>query len=180
MSKKGQEYRALFKEIKDDYIIHQRRIFSFEFLSLFVYRIGRFGMNRKSSLSRFLLGKIYSVLSRTIAGYTKVWIPREVNIGEGFHIIHAEGTISIHPNVVIGKRCGIMHNVTIGTNMDTPGCPVIGDDVFIGVSSTILGNIKIGDRVRIAANTAVTRSVPSDSIVIGSPAKVFPRLTPFV
>jgi serine O-acetyltransferase len=180
MNKKSQEYKFLFKVIKNDYIVHQRRILSFEFLSLFIYRIGQFGMNQKNSLARFLIGKVYGVLSRIVAGYTKVWIPREVIIGEGFHIIHAEGSISIHPSVIIGERCGIMHNTTIGTNMHSRGCPVIGDDVFIGVGSTILGNIRIGDRVRIGANTAITTNIPSDSIAIGSPAKIYPRLTPFV
>jgi serine O-acetyltransferase len=71
-----------------------------------------------------------------------------------------------------------MHNVTIGTNM-AEGAPIIGDDVFIGVNSTVLGAIRIGDRVRIAANTAVSSDVPSDSIVVGSPARILPRLGPF-
>ena len=75
-----------------------------------------------------------------------MWIPPQVTIGQDFHIIHAEGSLSIHPEVVIGDRCGVMHNVTIGTNM-TPGALVIGDDVFIGVNSTVLGRIRIGDRV---------------------------------
>ncbi len=57
---------------------------------------------------------------------------------------------------------------------------MIGDDVFIGVNSTVLGPIRIGDRVRIAANTAVATNVPPDSVVVGSPAKIYPRLTPFV
>ena len=70
-----------------------------------------------------------------------------------------------------------MHNVTIGTNMGA-GAPVIGDDVFIGVNSSVLGRIKIGDRVRIGANTSVTTSVPSDSIVIGSPGRIYRRLMP--
>jgi serine O-acetyltransferase len=55
---------------------------------------------------------------------------------------------------------------------------VIGDDVFIGVNSTVLGAIRIGDRVRIAANTAITTNVPSDSIAVGSPARIYPRLGP--
>ena len=68
-----------------------------------------------------------------------------------------------------------MHNVTIGTNM-RGRAPIIGDDVFIGVNSTVLGPIRIGNRVRIAANTAVSTNVPSDSIVVGSPARIFPNL----
>ena len=117
--------------------------------------------------------KVYGAINLVVANMTKVWIPPQVTLGEDFHIIHAEGSLSIHPDVVIGNRVGVMHNVTIGTNMG-PGAPVIGDDVFIGVNSTVLGPIRIGDRVRIAANTAVTTNVPSDSIVVGSPGQDLP------
>jgi serine O-acetyltransferase len=122
--------------------------------------------------------KIYGFINLFVANLTKIWIPPQVTIGADFHIIHAEGSLSIHPDAVIGDRLGVMHNVTIGTNMwGRP--PRIGDDVFIGVNSTVLGPITIGDRVRIGANTAVTTNVPSDSVVVGSPAKIYPRLTPF-
>ena len=56
---------------------------------------------------------------------------------------------------------------------------MIGDDVFIGVNSSVLGKIRVGDRVRIGANTCVTTNVPSDSVVIGSPARIYPRLPTF-
>ena len=49
-----------------------------------------------------------------------------------------------------------------------------------GLEEISEGEIRIGDRVRIAANTAVTTNVPADSIVVGSPAKIYRRLTPFV
>ncbi|WP_262983184.1 hypothetical protein [Paracoccus mutanolyticus] len=43
----------------------------------------------------------------------------------------------------------------------------------------MLGPIRIGDRVRIAANTAVTTNVPPDSVVVGSPARIYPSLPIF-
>ncbi|MGR5928590.1 hypothetical protein ACT7C2_13675 [Bacillus pacificus] len=52
------------------------------------------------------------------------------------------------------------------------GVPIIGNKVWIGANSTVVGNVKIGDNVLIAPNTYVNFDVPSDSIVIGSPAKV--------
>ncbi|MGR5875631.1 hypothetical protein ACT7DH_28005 [Bacillus pacificus] len=48
----------------------------------------------------------------------------------------------------------------------------MGNKVWIGANSTVVGNVKIGDNVLIAPNTYVNFDVPSDSIVIGSPAKV--------
>jgi serine O-acetyltransferase len=168
----------VFQALREDYVRHGRSLTEPAFVSLAIYRFGRWGLSRRYAVSRWLANKVYGLLKLLILNVTKVWIPPQVTIGSDFHIIHAEGSLSIHPDVVIGNRCGVMHNVTIGTNMG-PGAPTIGDDVFIGVNSTVLGRIRIGDRVRIGANTAVSTNVPSDSIVIGSPAKIYPRLPIF-
>lgn len=170
---------SFFEEVGKDYERHGSMVLNAGFIALFFYRFGRWAGERRTSPVRKVARKLYGACNMIVSTVTRIWIPAEVTLGEGFHIIHAEGSISIHPDVVIGKRCGIMHNVTIGTNM-TSGVPTIGDDVFIGVNSTILGHIRIGDRVRIAANTAVTTDVPSDAVVVGSPAKIYPRLGPFI
>ncbi len=170
--------RSVLWLIRDDYRRHGSSLTEPAFVSLVVYRYGRWAWQRKNPVARWFGNKLYGLMKVMILNVTKVWIPPQTTIGADFHIIHAEGSLSIHPDAVIGDRCGVMHNVTIGTNMGA-GTPVIGDDVFIGVNSTVLGPIRIGDRVRIGANTSVTTNVPSDSIVIGSPAKIFRRLTPF-
>ena len=167
----------LIRHIRQDYARHGRSVLSAAFLSLFIYRFGRWAIERKNPIARRLGQKLYGAMNVVVANITKIWIPPQVTLGADFHIIHAEGSLSIHPDVVIGDRFGVMHNVTIGTNMND-GVPVIGDDVFVGVNSTVLGPIRIGDRVRIAANTAVTTNIPSDSIAVGSPAKIYPRLGP--
>lgn len=169
---------SLRELVRKDYQRHGRTILNAGFISLLVYRFGRWAGSRRNYVAKRLAQKVYGAINMVVSTVTRVWIPAEVTLGEGFHIIHVEGSISIHPDAMIGKRCGIMHNVTIGTNMSA-GAPKIGDDVFIGVNSTILGDIRIGDRVRIGANTAVSTDVPSDSIVVGSPAKIYPRLGPF-
>ena len=53
--------------------------------------------------------------------------------------------------------------------------PEVGDCVYIGLHSTILGGITIGDDVMIAPNTFVNQNVPSHSIVIGNPCKIISR-----
>jgi serine O-acetyltransferase len=129
---------------------------------------------RPASL-RWLTGKLYGVASLAAEIATGVTMDRNVQIGRGFHIIHA-ATIFIHPNVVIGDRCGIMHGVTLGTNMDER-VPVIGNDVFIGCGASVLGGIRIGDHVRIAANSLVINDVPASSFCAGVPARTYRRLT---
>lgn len=167
-----------FSTLKADYVRHGGTLLNAAFISLALYRYGRWAIGVKLPVIGWFARKSYGLLNLFVSNITKVWIPPQVTIGEDFHIIHAEGSLSIHPKAILGDRVGVMHNVTIGTNMGTKA-PVIGDDVFIGVNSTVLGGIKIGDRVRIAANSAVTTNVPSDSIVVGSPAKIYKRLTPF-
>lgn len=165
--------------VRGDYHRHGRSLGNAAFVSLAVYRFGCWAGDLDHPLARRIASKLYGAANIVVANLTKIWIPPQVLIGDDFHIIHAEGSLSIHPDVVIGDRLGVMHNVTLGTNM-RPGAPTIGDDVFIGVNSTILGRVTIGDRVRIAANTAVTTDIPSDAIVVGSPARWYPRLGPFV
>lgn len=164
--------------LQGDYRRHGSSLTEPAFVSLAIYRYGHWAISVRNPLGRWLAQKLYGVLKLLILNITKVWIPPQVKIGSDFHIIHAEGSISIHPDTVIGDRVGVMHNVTIGTNMRA-GAPTIGDDVFIGVNSCVLGRVKIGNRVRIGANTAVTTNVPDDSVVVGSPARIYPSLPIF-
>ncbi len=50
--------------------------------------------------------------------------------------------------------------------------PTIGNRVFIGAHSVIIGNITIGDDAMICAGSVVTRSVPARGVVMGNPAKI--------
>ena len=88
------------------------------------------------------------------------------------------GTIIINPKAIIGNNCNITSGVTIGqTNRGLlKGVPIIGDQVWIGSNCTIVGGIIIGNNVLIAPNSYVNINVPSNSIVIGNPAQVIPRL----
>lgn len=48
----------------------------------------------------------------------------------------------------------------------------IGNNVWIGEKSSILGNVTIGDGAIIGANSVVTHDVPAYSIAVGCPARV--------
>jgi serine O-acetyltransferase len=106
-------------------------------------------------------------------------IPSNTKIGKGFYISHF-GTIVINENASIGDYCNITHNVTIGQQNRglKKGAPTIGNFVWIGTGSVIVGKISIGDNVLIAPNTYVNFDVPSHSIVIGNPAKIILRNNP--
>lgn len=48
----------------------------------------------------------------------------------------------------------------------------VGEKCFIGVNSIIMAGVKIGDQVIVGSGSIVTKDVPSNSIVVGNPAKV--------
>lgn len=97
-------------------------------------------------------------------------------IGPGFYIGHF-GTIVVSTLATIGKNCNIAHGVTVGATRrgHNKGAPVIGDRVWIGANSVIVGKITIGSDVLIAPGAFVNRDVPAHSIVIGNPARIIPK-----
>lgn len=54
----------------------------------------------------------------------------------------------------------------------TRGDVIIGNDVWIGIDSTILSGVKIGNGAVVGACSVVTRDVPAYAIVAGNPAKI--------
>ena len=106
-------------------------------------------------------------------------IPSDTEIGEGFYIGHF-GTVVINPNAKIGKNCNIAHNVTIGQTSrgKLKGYPTIGNNVWIGTGSVIVGNINIASNVLIAPNSFVNVDVPSNSIVLGNPCRIIYKENP--
>lgn len=56
----------------------------------------------------------------------------------------------------------------------------IGNNVMIGIFSIIMPGVTIGDNVIIAANSVVTKDIPSNSIVGGTPAKVISNFEKFM
>jgi len=62
--------------------------------------------------------------------------------------------------------------LSLASNMERDGAPIIVNDVFIGTGATILGDITIGDGARIAANSLVITDVPPSATVIGVPARM--------
>jgi serine acetyltransferase len=107
-----------------------------------------------SSLARFLTGmEIYYSSS----------------VGKGIKINHGAGLV-IGARTTIGENCLFHQNVTIGDRRG--GRPIIGNNVTIYSGSSVIGEIKIGDNVTIAANTVVLKSIESNKIVIGNPNKV--------
>jgi serine O-acetyltransferase len=91
-------------------------------------------------------------------------------IDKGFYIGHF-GAVVINPEALIGSNCNIAHGVTIGVTRrgEKAGVPKIGNDVWIGTGSVLVGKINVGNNVLIAPLAYVNFDVPENSIVIGNP-----------
>ncbi len=104
-------------------------------------------------------------------------IPRITNIAGGMRISHF-GPLLINSKTIIGANSYFSHNITIGETKrgKMQGSPTIGHSVWLGPGVVIVGKITIGNNVLIAPNTYVNTDVPSDSVVIGNPAKIIAKL----
>jgi len=122
-------------------------------------------------------GLFFRILKRLLT-YRGYHISNEAQIGEGFSLYH-RGTVYIGP-IKIGKNCTVSHNVTIGRALKDGKIvrPTIGDNVWIGQGSVIVGKINIGNNVFIAPNSVVNTDVPDNSMVSGFPARHIKKENP--
>lgn len=91
--------------------------------------------------------------------------------------------ITIGNNVTLAPRVHILaHDASTKLHLGYTviGKVNIGDNVFIGANSIILPNVNIGDNVVIGAGSVVSRSVPSNSVAVGNPAKVISSIEDYV
>lgn len=69
--------------------------------------------------------------------------------------------IIINGNSRVGRNCCIYHDVTIGAKeLEDNKTPQIGDNVFIGCKSSLLGDIYIGNHTIVGAHSLVLKSPP--------------------
>ena len=110
-----------------------------------------------------------------------------VSIGPGCHFSR-DTQLSCMESITIGRNSGFAEGVAIhdmthcfgpewahDSFWDKPfwTAPiVIGDNVWVGCKVTIIAGVTIGDDVVIAANSVVTKDVPSHCVVAGAPARV--------
>ncbi len=110
----------------------------------------------------------YAMRTKLLGERMGFTIPRNV-FGPGLSIAHV-GTITVNGRAKVGARCRIHQGVTIGNGAGDRD-PVIGDDVFLGPNSLVLG-VKVGNRVEVRPGAVVVKDVPDDVHVAGVPARV--------
>ncbi len=140
------------------------------YLAIQAYRIAHvlWASDRKS-LARYLQSQASRVFD--------VDIHPAARIGHGLMLDHATGIV-IGETSVVGNNVSMLHGVTLGGSGATGGQrhPKIGDGVMISCGAKIIGNIEVGDSVKIGGGSIVLESVPSNVTVVGVPAKIVGKL----
>jgi serine O-acetyltransferase len=117
-----------------------------------------------------LFPRVVSQISRFFTG---IEIHPGATIGRRFFIDHGTGVV-IGETSEIGDDVLLYQGVTLGGTGHEKGKrhPTIGNRVVIGTGAKILGNIRIGDNVKVGAGSVVVHPVPDNSTVVGIPGRV--------
>ena len=144
-------------------------------------------MEERQKMIRENFGKVgmnFKVEQPFMADY---W--ERVFVGENFYsnynfTILAGNIIEIGDNVMFGPDCGLY---AAGHPFDAEhrktgaeyAWPIkIGNNVWIGGGTKIVGGVSIGDNTVIAAGSVVTKSIPSNVLAGGNPCRVIRTIRP--
>lgn len=90
-------------------------------------------------------------------------------IGYGLYIGHGM-SMCVNSNAIIGNNVNLSQMINIGTNNKKSA--LIGDEVYIGPLTSIIGDVEIGSRSIVGSGSVVVKNIPSDKTAVGVPAKV--------
>lgn len=134
--------------------------------ALWLHRISHFLWKK----GLFLLARLISHANRFLTG---IEIHPAAEIGRGVFIDHGMGVV-IGETAVVGDGCLIYKGVVLGgtTTEKTKRHPTLGKKIIVGSNACILGNITIGDYVRIGSGSVVVKDVPPHATVVGVPGRI--------
>ena len=112
-------------------------------------------------------------LSQVARAVTGIEIHPGASIGHGLFIDHGMGGV-IGETAVVGDNVTLFQGVTLGGTGKEKGKrhPTLGRNVVVGTGAKVLGNLTVGDNVRIGANAVVLRDVPPNAVVVGVPGRI--------
>ncbi|MGI0523738.1 serine O-acetyltransferase [Rhizobium giardinii] len=161
------------KDIIEDLKTHREGLLAQGFWALLVYRLSAPRKHVKSKIFRIPYFIVNRIMQKFIEVTCGIHLPESTAIGRRLNIEHFGGII-VHGHCVIGDDVTIRQGVTLGNKGagNLAGAPRIGNRVDIGAGAKIIGNVTIGDDVRIGANAVVLTDIPSHSLAVGVPARV--------
>ena len=97
-----------------------------------------------------------------------IMIASSTKIGYGLFLGHPSGIIINH-TAIIGNNVNLSQFTTIGSNLK--GAAIIGDNVYIGPSCSLIERVVIAKNALIGAGSIVTKDVEENSTTVGNPAR---------
>lgn len=96
------------------------------------------------------------------------------NTAPGLLVYHYAGGCVVNGGSIIGSNCHLHGNNCIGNaGPHDLRCPVIGDNVMLGVGSKVIGAVRIANNVKIAAGAVVVKDILEEGCTVaGIPAKI--------
>jgi serine O-acetyltransferase len=123
--------------------------------------------------TRYTLGLVFKFILLHYRYKYGIAIPEYTEVGPGL-FINRFGGIYVNGDVVIGSNVNIGMMTLLGqaNRGERTGSPTVGNRVFVGVGSSVIGRVHLGDGSVVGVNSVVTRDVPENAVVGGTPAKV--------
>jgi len=118
----------------------------------------------------YLAARGISQVARLLTG---IEIHPGAKIGQRLFIDHGLGVV-IGETAEIGDDVLLYQGVTLGGTGNRGGKrhPTVGNRVVIGTGAAILGDINLGEDVKVGAGSVVVHSVPDGATVVGIPGRV--------
>lgn len=150
------------------------------FRAVFAYRVAAWAEKLRNPVARKLWRRFAKSMLRFVRNRYGIELYGTARIGRRLLIGHQSGIV-IHEYAIIGDDVLIRQGVTMGIAREygkaasPENAPTIGDRVDIGAGAIIMGNVKIGNDVKIFPNAVVMTDVPANSTVICAMSKVAQR-----
>lgn len=156
---------------------------------IFFYRICNKLYYNNIHQKNILIKRLTTIFIRILSVYYNLllnvfyggYIPYVAKIGKNIRFPHGLSGIFISNKAEIGDDCVILHHVTVGSyiNKNKGGefSPKIGEGVFIGCNSCIIGKTIIGNNCQIGAGTTIVNAeIPDNCTVVGSKFRIINQI----
>ncbi|MBI1387667.1 MAG: serine O-acetyltransferase [bacterium] len=140
------------------------------FHALIMHRVAHF---LRETLGIPFFPRLISQINRFFTG---IEIHPGAKIAHGVFIDHGMGVV-IGETAEVGEGCVLFQGVTLGGTGKETGKrhPTLDRNVMVSAGAKVLGNIRLGENVKIGAQAVVLKDVPPNCTVVGVPGRIVIR-----